>query len=154
MGSGDVWLARPPLTNTQEWANVDYMSTNIFLLTDGGTIVTTHSFGAGFLRDLTYDSTNNGFFIIREFDSPLAETTEEYNMGYEAERTYTTHWIDAEDLAIHDVQTIGPVPIGGGMGCEQGEFSSEPGKIMYTGLSCFTLPDGVGANDTLTFTLP
>jgi len=149
-GIESAWLARPRDVDVYDSLTAEYNNAQIFILDTEGALEVTHDFGEGLIRDLTYDSENNGFFIIREFDDPAPE---EEAMYYTL-RTYTTHWIDAVTLTVTDIATIGPALHGGGRGCEAGKFSSTPGTVTYTGLDCFVLPEGIGANDILTFTLP
>lgn len=143
---GTHWLARKRSAVSTSYLVPDNDSTEIIILDANAEPKVTHNLNTGSVFDLTYDRTNDGFFIINRIDQPA---TNEYSLV-----SYKMFWIEDSTLTNTEIETIGPAQLYGGRGCERGEFSSEPGTIIYTGLDCFILPEGVGTNDTLTFILP
>lgn len=145
--NGTHWLARKRSSVSTSYLVPDNDSTEIIILDANAEPKVTHNLNTGSVFDLTYDPINDGFFIINKIEE--FPNTTEYSLIY-----YKMYWIEDSTLTNTEVEAIGPARLYGGRGCEPGEFSSEVGAITYTGLDCFTLPEGVGANDTLTFILP
>lgn len=144
--NGTHWLAKKRSSVSTDYLIPDNDSTEIFILDVNAAPKVTHNLNTGSVFDLTYDRMNDGFFIINRINQPA---TNEYSLV-----SYKMFWIEDSTLTNTEVETIGPARLYGGRGCESGKFSSEPGAIIYTGLDCFILPEGIGANDTLSFILP